>query len=64
MIETRGMENKNKNKNIHAKRFAKQILLMRYKLLLQKLQKTYNLNQEKMAKLEERILNVDWFGNH
>lgn len=46
--------------NVQAKLFRKQLLLMRYKLLIQKVSKTYNLTGEQVKKLEEKILNVNW----
>jgi hypothetical protein len=44
----------------YPKQFLRQILLHRYKLLIQRLKRVYVLNDEQVKRLEERILNIDW----
>jgi len=35
-------------------------MMQRYKLLLQRVKKAYNLSDEQMQKLEAKILNIEW----
>jgi hypothetical protein len=42
------------------KRFMRQLLLHRYKTLLEKLGQTYSLSEIQMRALEEKILNIHW----
>ena len=48
-------------RNQQAKRFLRQLMLKRYKLLLQKLQQAYSLNDTQMDLLRTKILHIDWF---
>jgi hypothetical protein len=42
------------------KRMLRQITMQRYKHLIQRVKKVYNLRDEQVQKLETKILNVDW----
>jgi hypothetical protein len=42
------------------KRFMRQLLLHRYKMLLEKIGKSYTLSDEQARALEEKILNIHW----
>ena len=40
--------------------FARQLLLHRYKTILDKLKTVYNLSDTQMAALREKVLNIQW----
>jgi len=44
----------------YPKQFLRQLMLHRYKRLLQRTQRVYNLTEEQVAKLERAILNIEW----
>jgi hypothetical protein len=44
----------------HADVFMKQLLMIRYNKLLDKIQAAYNVPDERMAVLRERIVNAQW----
>jgi len=46
--------------NEQAKRFLRQILLVRYKRLLQKVQSVFNLSDSTLETLYQKIVNVHW----
>ena len=41
-------------------RFMRQLLLQRYKTILDKLKTVYNLSDTQMAALREKVLNIQW----
>ncbi len=41
-------------------RFMRQLLLQRYKMILDKLQTVYNLSDTQMTALREKVLNIQW----
>jgi hypothetical protein len=41
-------------------RFMRQLLLHRYKLLLEKVGQTYAITDDQMRALQEKILTIDW----
>ena len=46
--------------NEQAKRFLRQILLVRYKLLLKKVQSVYNISDSTLETLYQKIVNIQW----
>ncbi len=40
--------------------FMRQLLLQRYKTILDKLKTVYNLSDTQMAALREKVLNIQW----
>ena len=46
--------------NEQAKRFLRQILLVRYKLLLKKVQSVYNISDSTLETLYQKIVNIHW----
>ncbi len=46
--------------NEQSVRFMRQLLLQRYKTILDKLQSLYNLSDTQMAALREKVLNIQW----
>jgi hypothetical protein len=61
MDQTQKQKNeKQKQKHEQGQRFIKQLLLIRYKTLIQRLKTTYNLNDIQVQKLEVKILNINW----
>ena len=44
----------------HADVFMKQLLMIRYNKLLDKIKTTYNVSDERMTVLRERIVNAQW----
>jgi hypothetical protein len=47
--------------NENSTRFVRQLLLQRYKMILDKLKSVYNLSDAQMAELREKTLNVQRF---
>jgi hypothetical protein len=47
--------------NENSTRFVRQLLLHRYKMILDKLKSVYNLSDAQMAELREKTLNVQRF---
>jgi len=45
----------------NSKRFLRQVLLLRYKTILDKLKSVYNLSDAQMTELREKTLNVQRF---
>jgi len=43
------------------KRVMRQLLLHRYKTLIQKIEQTYALPEDKVRTLEDKILTIHWF---
>jgi hypothetical protein len=46
--------------NEQGTRFLRQIMMQRYKLLIQRIKTVYGLNEQEVQRLEERILRIDW----
>ena len=46
--------------NEQGKRFLRQILLVRYKLLLKKVQSVYNISDSTLETLYQKIVNIQW----
>ncbi len=57
-----GQANMDTHKSTHetGERFVRQLLLHRYKMLLDKIGKTYPLTEQQKRALEEKILNIQW----
>ena len=46
--------------NEQGKRFLRQIMMQRYKLLIQRVKTVYGLNEQEVQMLEAKILRIDW----
>ena len=54
-------ESKARNpQNPQAQRWLRQILLYRYQLLLQKIEKEFSLTDDQRTTIEKQILNLSW----
>jgi hypothetical protein len=61
-MDKRGQANMDTHQSTHetGERFVRQLLLHRYKMLLDKIGKTYPLTEQQKHALEEKILNIHW----
>lgn len=46
--------------NEQGKRLLRQIMMHRYKLLIERIKTAYSLNDQEVQRLETKILSIDW----